>query len=506
MVRHRNSLPARPRLTRAAGVMLFFVVATAVFFLFAFNSGYGYDALEYLVIGRSLNDGYPLYAFIPSKSFGLYCFVAAYLRLVGWENHFVVTALISAIYSLLLVTTFAVVAPRLGLWGGLLASGLVGLCAAFMELNYLEPEGLVYVCGLMGFVHSGKALRQKKARHWFIAGLWIGAGCWFKVVSAFYSFGVAGFLFYCLLTSRMRLGNVLLASFLGALGIAAMLAIPCVYFAATGGLDDHLQWTYFYPLLHRPVDLSALSKLWTKLLWFSVLVVACILASAVPRIRKKVYAEPDMVLVLLMGLAGCLALFKTQASHYVFPGGALLAVFCTRVMLGVAPTFASPRFLVPAASAGAVLLLGSICLYQPAALARLLQLRDFSDEAALGTRIRSMVPDGASALCFRNSTRLYWISHTYPNVPFINFDVQTSHYLSQNRRTLRRAVRDSNLALVEFCAEYPAAQDRAFLDSDDRRRMLTEFHQILQRDFETTDLGSEPYCFWRRGHPSEILQ
>jgi len=53
---------------------LLFVVA--LFYVFTYNSGYGYDALEYLVIGRSIAHGRPFYSLIPSKSPGIYYLIS----------------------------------------------------------------------------------------------------------------------------------------------------------------------------------------------------------------------------------------------------------------------------------------------------------------------------------------------------------------------------------------------------------------------------------------------
>ena len=66
--------------------------------MFAFNSGYGYDALEYLVIGRSLVDGYHLYDFIPSKSFGLYGLVAGLLKTGLPLGHFSLSVVVAGLF------------------------------------------------------------------------------------------------------------------------------------------------------------------------------------------------------------------------------------------------------------------------------------------------------------------------------------------------------------------------------------------------------------------------
>jgi hypothetical protein len=378
------------------------------------------------------------------------------------------------------------------------ASALVGLCAAFMELNYLEPEGLVYVGGLMAFVHASRAAKTGRNRHWLLSGVWIGAGCWFKVVSASYLFGVVIFIVCHHLRNRTGIAAAGIAGLAAALGLLAALAAPALYFAATGKWEDHLQWTYLFPLLHRPVDFAAIGKLWTKLLWFDVLLGVCLVFSLAPRLRRRVYAEPDNLLLLLMGLGGCLALLKTSASHYVFPGGALLALYCTRVVQLALAGMPRPRYLIGGAVAALGLLAASAFLYRPSALARLGTLQDFSKEAALAEEIRRRVREGDSALFFRKSTLLYWISHRYPNVPLVNFDVQTSRYLEAFPDTLLAALRDPHLVLVEFSPADPGVQDRAFLATEANRRMLRRFHERLEAEFVPLPSIEGDYRFWAR--------
>src|SRR5205814_7835481 len=74
--------------------------------LFVYNSGYGYDALEYLVIGRSVKDGYSFYAFVPSKSWALYYLVAGYLWLPQASTHLGISLLITAILLLVCLVTY----------------------------------------------------------------------------------------------------------------------------------------------------------------------------------------------------------------------------------------------------------------------------------------------------------------------------------------------------------------------------------------------------------------
>ena len=75
-------------------LFLFLALFCPFFFLFTYNSGYGYDAYEYLIIARTLNKE-SLYDFIPSKSYLLYSSTSVLLNLLGGYNHVSVSALIT---------------------------------------------------------------------------------------------------------------------------------------------------------------------------------------------------------------------------------------------------------------------------------------------------------------------------------------------------------------------------------------------------------------------------
>ena len=70
-------------------------------------------ALEYLVIGRSLLDGYPLYHFVCSRSFGFY-YIIAIISPDRAEGHVGVSVLIALLFGATLLATFIITFRRLG--------------------------------------------------------------------------------------------------------------------------------------------------------------------------------------------------------------------------------------------------------------------------------------------------------------------------------------------------------------------------------------------------------
>ncbi len=118
------------------------IIITLIFGLFAYNSDFGYDALEYLVIGRSMNDGYEMYDFIPSKSWLWYVFVQRSINLLGGDfTHLQVTLLITLLFSSIGISSFYVINKiTKNLKTAFVATLLTLICCFFMEMNFLEPE------------------------------------------------------------------------------------------------------------------------------------------------------------------------------------------------------------------------------------------------------------------------------------------------------------------------------------------------------------------------------
>lgn len=482
--------------------LLLLAVASVAFFIFSFNSGYGYDALEYLVIGRSLLDGYRLYDFIPSKSWGLYALMAFFLRITGGASHGGVAILTTAVFAAAVGSVYATSRRTLGTATAMLAAGVVAASAFFMEMNFLEPEGLVFLTGLGGLVLLARP--DPGPRKIAAAGFVLGCGMAFKTVAGFYLVGAAVFLFlWGMFRDRQPIARLagreacLLAGFL----LAVLL--PALFFAASGRLGSHIEWTYTFPLLHRPASTVWLSKLFTKLLWFVLVILAASALMFRRRIRNRILPNRRLVLSLLMGLCALGALLKQQASHYVFPGAAMLSIPIAAIFAAAAPPDTGPIRKHTLATGLALLvmsalLLASIFLYNPRSLRRFLSVKDYSDEKALADSLQSMVPPENTALFFRKNTLLYWLSHRYPNVPFVKTDVQETYFLAKQPDVLLAALEDPSLILVEYNPRSPGIQDTDFLKSPENRALMSAFLETLESNFERGDNDLDPYVFWQR--------
>ena len=164
------------------------LLSTPLFFLLAFNSGYGFDQLEYLVLGRALAEGIPLYTYAPSKSFGIYVVVAMLYRLGVTFGHTSLALVIAALYAAIVLATFGVLRaalPAAERGAAVAAAIMAGVCAAFMELNYLQPTAFVFLSGMLSYSLTLKGLETSSPWCFLLAGAALGIGVHFKVVAVF---------------------------------------------------------------------------------------------------------------------------------------------------------------------------------------------------------------------------------------------------------------------------------------------------------------------------------
>lgn len=444
-----------------------FAAITALFYADAYNSGFGFDALEYLLIGRSLLHRYPLYAFIPSKSWAIYAVVAAAFRLGLPPTHAAVSALVCAVFATVLISTFLVARRLYGAATALLAAALVVACSFFMEANFLETEPFVLLLGLWAFsvvVGRGGASREQRrhpTRAFLLAGILIGAAFAFKSTAGF--FAVAFGVWRVLRSKDFRREVPLIAAFAGGLAIAII--PPALYFVFTGRGPAYVFWTVQFPLFIYPRNTTYLAKMFTKLLWFWALLAFAAVVASRPRIWRSVRNDSTMQLASLLGLFSLAALVKTQSPHYLYPGAGFLCLWLARILqlwwsnLQRRRVWASA---IAATCAGA--LAASIYLYSyrpivgpninfaPHVLSRFTGWQSYGAEGQLQLAVQGRVAPGLRVLALNSGSLLYFLADRYPNVPFVNTAEQTTWWIDGHKNELVQALGDPNLALVEFDA------------------------------------------------------
>lgn len=486
-------------------VLANFAAVLFFFYLFVYNSGYGYDALEYLVIGRSLTDGHPFYAFVPSRSWALYYILALFFSIGNFFNHYAVSFLVTLIYAGIISATFFVVRKRSNYRCALISSILVGICGVFMELNFLISEGFVYIFGLLSFYYITKEINRLKREYLILAGLWIGIGCAFKTVALFYFMAGAFFIaFWHYLKMHKPIKNIVKGEFYFTLGLFTAIIIPALYFFFTNRGTDYFQWTYYFPMLRFPSNTEWFYKLYTKLLWFPVLLFLTFLISLKPKLRKTIYSNPNNMLLIFLGGFSSLALFKLQASHYLFPAAAFFSIYISEVwniFLNHLRSEKNKVFIVSIIVLIIISFVLSISLYRPSALKRLVEIKDYTKEERLKNILQKYVSKDENALFFKDSMYLYWVSERYPNIPFIHFDVQAKYGLEKYSKLLLNALEDPNLVLVEFNPKLINRKNISYFQIGENKNLLRNFYKLLQKYFVKKDIGPPDYVFWVRQEP-----
>ena len=482
-----------------ASIFILALVFALVFFIFTYNSGYGYDAIEYLVVGRSLLDGYSVFAFSPSKSPGIFYVVAAFLKLFPDADHLEISALVTVLLLIILAATYMVVRVSHGVRAAFLSSALVAMSAMFMEMNFLETEGFVFLLALPALPSLRNGLRTGSPLWFFAAGLLIGAGAFFKSVALFYLIGAAGFVILWQYRRGSKTRSVILNS-LVALGAGAAVAVfaPALYYARHGETWFYFYWSYVFPFLHYGRDTLYLGKLLVKLSWFWLVLAISLLLALHPRVRAAFSMSVYPTASLMLGLAALLPLLKNQASHYVFPAAGFLSIFIGMTYTAFAEIYPRGRRSLSVLLIFGILMAGvSIALYRPSALRRLGTLRDYTQETELARRLQILVPEGRTMLCMSHPLP-YWLARRYPAIPTVNLHVHFAHRLRQNPRLLTEALADPNLALVEFDPHWNPIRAPSIKNAPQTQVMLDDFAAALNQHFAPLQIEGAPFLFWTR--------
>lgn len=482
--------------------LLAFPVVISFFYLFVYNSGYGYDALEYYVIGRSLTDGYSFYAFIPSRSWALYHLVALFFSWNIFLSRYAISLLITAVYAAILLLTYFVVRKRSNRGCALVSSFLVGVCGIFMELNFLLSTGFVFLTGLVSFHYITKNIRRPRKKDLLLGGIWVGVGFAFKSVALFYFAAIVIFLaFWQFFKVNNSIKTIIKQQAYFFLGFFLAFLLPLAYFFLTSRIADYLKWTFYFPVLRFPSDTEWLYKIYTKLLWFPILMALTFLFSLRPKIKKIIYSDPVNILLIFIGIFSLLPLFKSQASHYLFPGAAFLSIYVSKVWFAAGKHFkimGNKAFVLSIVIFVISTMAVSATLYNPLALKRLITFRDYSGEKKLKVVLQEYVAEGKKVIFFSDSMYLYWISERYPNIPFVHFDVQAEYGLRESPHLLLDALRDPNLVLVEFNPKFIQKEGESYFRKGGNERLIRNFYQELQKYFIEKDIDELDYVFWVR--------
>ncbi|WP_332369466.1 glycosyltransferase family 39 protein [Spirosoma telluris] len=385
----------------------------------------------------------------------------------------------------------------------LLTVVLTAACCFFMEMNFLEPESWIAIFGLNAFTvavsHSGK-----QNWRWLSAGILLGIAMCFKSVAAFYVVGFGAFILLLWLTGRLTFWPMVGRGMLVLGGFAIPLLLSIGYFYATNRLEAHLEWTYVYPFGGYPAHTLFLTKFLIKLSWLLLLLVLSFIVVLKQPYRTIYQQTPAIWLALLLACFACVTMLKTQASHYFFQAAVFFVLhlgFITDQWLTnyeARRQKVSYRLIVLSGGGLGALLLISLLLYRPAALNRLITIKDYRDEEPAGAFIREKAGPMGHVLIFDNAMALYYLSDREPNVPFIFTEMQTTHYLESHPDTYGQALADTSLKLVIFGNRSSLIDDSTALNKPVNVHAIRQLRAGLQKDFVQVNDPHFPLPYWRR--------
>lgn len=457
------------------------IITTLVFGLFAYNSDFGYDALEYLVISRSLNDGYEMYDFIPSKSWLWYVFVQHSINFLGGDfTHLQVSLLITLLFTSIGISSFYVlIKTTKNLKTTFIASLLTLICCFFMEMNFLEPEAPIAVLAIWALFF----LSKKTNLGWLIAGVLLGIAMCFKSIAMFYVAGAGFYLLYeCFIIKKSNFWQITQKGTLLILGFSIPLALSLLYFYSLNRLDQHLYWSYIYPFSSYPAHTIFLKKLLTKTFWFILLTIISVLLAL--KNKKFFFTNTIFTLSLFLGLFSLTSLLKSQASHYLFPAAPFFSIIIAMVYSHYSELYTEKLFRIYFFVGGlSLFVVITTFVTRPDGVKRLFHVDDFAIDKTYNQTVNRYLKKGDKALFIDFGSLFYFHSHAYPNVPFINTEMQTSDYIKKNIDIYQKSLKDTSLKLVLFGFRQTLIDDSSKVNTPENKLALNKLKQELRDNF-----------------------
>ncbi len=472
------------------------IAITLIFTLFAYNSDFGYDALEYLVIGRSLNDGFEMYDLIPSKSWLWYVFVQQSINLLGGDfTHFKVTLLISLMFVGIGGSSYYVIKTISKSTKTAFVSTLLTLiCCFFMEINFLEPEAPIVILAVWALFFLAKNTNFG----WLWAGVLFGIAMCFKSIAMFYVAGAGFYLIYeCFVINKSNFWPITQKGTLMILGFTIPLGLSLLYFYSINRLDQHIYWSYIYPFGSYPAHTIFLKKLIIKTFWFIFLIVLSL--GLALKNRKLFFMNPIFSISFFLGVFSLTSLLKSQASHYVFPAAPFFSLLIAVVYEHYSEIFKIKLTKIYFFAGSLVILVLSITyVTRPDVVQRFFRINDFAVDKMYSNTINRYLKPGDKTLLIDFGSLYYFHSHTYPNVPFINTEMQTSDYIKKNVDVYQKSLQDTNLKLVAFGFRSTVIDDSSKVNTPENKMALDKLRQSLQENFVSEKDSVLSIILWQR--------
>lgn len=439
--------------------------------------------MEYLVIGRSLNDAYQIYDFIPSKSWLWYVFVQIGINILGGDyTHFQVTFLIVIEFIGIGISSYIVVNRLTKSTKTAFITALLSLISCFfMEINFLEPEAPIAILAIWSLYF----LSKNKNSDWFIGGVLLGIAMTFKSIAMFYVAGAGLYLFYeCFFIKKSTFWQITKKGTLILVGFAVPLLLSILYFYQLNRLEQHIYWSYIYPFGSYPAHTLFLKKLIVKTFWFILLSIISICLAFNVKDKSKYWSNSTFMISLFFGIFSLTSLMKSQASHYFYPAAPFFSVVIAMVYAHYSKIYEQKlNRIYLAFTFLSVLVLVITFITRREVIQRLLIIDDFAIEKTYESTINRNLKAGDKALLIDFGSLFYFHSYRYPNVPFINTEMQTSDYIKTHTDVYEKSLQDTTLKLVLFGFRDTVIDDSTKVNTPENKIAIDKLRQELNKNF-----------------------
>ncbi|MFY7909240.1 MAG: hypothetical protein ACOVO2_06800 [Emticicia sp.] len=424
-----------------------------------------------------------MYDFIPSKSWFWYVFVQVGINLLGGDfTHLQVTLLIVLEFVGIGVSSYVVVSKLTKSQQTAFVASLLSLiCCFFMEINFLEPEAPIAILAIWALFFLSKNTNI----NWFLGGIFLGIAMTFKSIAMFYVAGAGLFLFYeCFFMKNSSFWQITQKGTLILLGFALPLLLSIAYFHQLNRLEQHIYWSYIYPFGSYPAHTLFLKKLFIKTFWFILLTILSIILALCTKEKNKFWGNTVFMLSLFFGVVSLASLMKSQASHYFYPAAPFFSIMIAMVYHHYSKFYEQNLNRVYFGfGALAIMVLVVTFITRKDVVQRLLKIEDFAIEKTYEQTVNRNLKPGDKALLIDFGTLFYFHSHQYPNVPFINTEMQTSDYVKKHTNVYEKSLQDTSMKLVIFGFREAVIDDSTKVNTPENKIALGKLRKELAKNF-----------------------
>ncbi len=437
-----------------------------------------------------------MYDFIPSKSWLWYVFVQQGINLLGGDyTHLQVTALIALEFVVIGLSSYFVVNKLTkNAQTAFISAFLSLLCCFFMEINFLEPEAPIAILAMWSLFF----LVKNTNIGWFIGGVLLGVAMCFKSIAMFYVAGAGFYLLYeCFVIKKSSFWQITQKGTLILIGFSVPLLLSLLYFYQLNRLEQHIYWSYIYPFGSYPAHTIFLKKLIVKTFWFIILVVLSLVLSM--KKEARFWTNRTFMLSLFFGVFSLTSLLKSQASHYLYAAAPFFSVIIAMIYVHFSEIYTKNLKNIYLAFVCLSVLVAVITfITRREVIERLVKIEDFAIEKTYARTVNRNLKATDKALLIDFGTLFYFHSHRYPNVPFINTEMQTSDFIKTHTDIYQKSLQDTSLKLVIFGFRPTVIDDSSKINTPENKLALDKLRQQLNKSF-TMETDSVLYIkLWHR--------